>query len=96
MILKVRCFPLAHHGEHEVVRLGAVHPEHDAVRLARDEGEAQLVRLQENVDYIVKYFFYILNILLNFLFIYFKLILLRDPSAGNTEDTEKLFAKKFT
>ena len=57
MILKVRCFPLAHHGEHEVVRLGAVHPEHDAVRLARDEGEAQLVRLEENVDYVVKYFF---------------------------------------
>ena len=58
MILKVRCFPLAHHGEHEVVRLGAVHPEHDAVRLASDEGEAQLVRLEENVDYcIVKYFF---------------------------------------
>ena len=64
MILKVRCFPLAHHGEHEVVRLGAVHPEHDAVRLASDEGEAQLVRLQENVDYFVKYFFYFLNILL--------------------------------
>ena len=73
---------MAHHGEHEVVWLRAVHPQHHAVRLARDEGQAQLVRLHENVDY----FCYFLNILLSFLFIYFKLILLRDPSAGNTED----------
>ena len=78
---------MAHHGEHEVVWLRAVHPQHHAVRLARDEGQAQLVRLHENVDY-KKYFFicYFHIILLNFLFIYFKLILLRDPSAGNTED----------